>query len=781
MNRLSLGIGARIFIGFAALIVLGVVIGVAGFISLTRVSTAGSISNLAHEVQLKISEARIFEKEYLIKKDDANYNHLMKCLDELSSLAASLKEGMDKTSEVGDINNGQQVYRQAMVEIKKLEEDDAKTLKDLQAMASNIALMAEEESARTSGAVKSDIMQSNAKALKDYALDAIKNITAVGFDVLKYHHDKGLPKAEALESVRNLHFAGSNYFFVVQEDLTLVAHGSDRNLEGKDFGKIQDKKTGKTFMKEVVDSAIKNGDSYTEYFWNKPGMGDSIFPKVTFAKYFKPWGLVICAGVYIDDIEDQVRETGKLVEIGLNKLQQANDIKVSMLETRLNTLYFFSFGQNADKVATGVSRLKTLAASNDKLKQNADTYLENFNRNVRNSSTRVKDVNQIDTAAAQTSKIASGIGSHALDEFSNTASSGKIFISAFILAGALIGLFFATLLARAIIKPITRAIKGIVETSEQVASASSQVSSASQQLAEGSSEQAASLEETSSALEEMTSMTKQNADNAIQANELTQESRQIVGEANQTMTRLTASMAEISRASEQTQKIVKTIDEIAFQTNLLALNAAVEAARAGEAGAGFAVVADEVRNLAMRAAEAAKNTAGMIESTVTKVKEGSSLVDKTNLDFRKVATCVTKSGELISEIAAASNEQSQGIEQINSAIAKMDKVVQENSANAEESASASQQMDAQAKNLEDYLKDLVTLIGGTSKGKTHKWNREPKCGLSAQKHESDSIGIIQAANRTITGNGKANKKSRATPVNRFADAIPFHDDGMDSF
>ena len=682
---------------------------------------------------------------------------------------------------VGEINEAQKVYRQAMVEIKKLDEDDAKNLKDLQSVASNISSMAENVSAQAGTAVKSEIMLNNSKALKDYSLDSIKNITAVGFDVLKYHHEKGLSLETALEAVRNLHFAGNNYFFVVQEDLTLVAHGSDRNLEGKDFAKIQDKKSGKTFMREVVEGAMKSGDSYTEYFWNKPGMGDTIFPKVTFAKYFKPWGLIICAGVYIDDIENQVQQTGKLVSDGLNKLQQANDIKVSMLETRLDSLYFFAFGQNADKVPGDISRLKTVAASNDTLKKMADTYLENFNRNVQNSSTRVKNVSQIDTAAAKTSRSALEIGSRALQEFSHTASFGKIIILACILAGVLIGLLFATLLARTITKPIKRAIKGMVQTSEQVAASSSQVSSASLQLADGASEQAASIEETSSALEEMTSMTKQNAQNAIQANELTQESKKIVGEANQTMSLLTSSMTEISKASEQTQKIVKTIDEIAFQTNLLALNAAVEAARAGEAGAGFAVVADEVRNLAMRAAEAAKNTAGMIESTVAKVKQGSTLVDKTNLDFRKVADCVTKSGELIGEIAAASHEQSQGIEQINSAIAEMDKVVQENSANAEESASASQQMDAQARNLEEYLKDLVTLVGGYSKSEVHKRVTESKNQSPAQTQEPDTNAMIHVQKKIHSGNIKGDAKSHTTSLTRSSHAIPFDEDDMDSF
>lgn len=236
-----------------------------------------------------------------------------------------------------------------------------------------------------------------------------------------------------------------------------------------------------------------------------------------------------------------------------------------------------------------------------------------------------------------------------------------------------------------------RMIEGLDEGAEQVASASGQVSTSSQSLAEGSSEQASSLEETSSSLEEMSSMTKQNADNASQANNLMQEANQVIGNANNSMKELTTSMEEISKASEETSKIIKTIDEIAFQTNLLALNAAVEAARAGEAGAGFAVVADEVRNLAMRAADAAKNTSDLIEGTVKRVKDGGEIVTKTNEAFGDVATSASKVGELVGEIAAASQEQSKGIDQVNSVVAEMDKITQTNAANAEESASASEE------------------------------------------------------------------------------------------
>jgi methyl-accepting chemotaxis protein len=272
-------------------------------------------------------------------------------------------------------------------------------------------------------------------------------------------------------------------------------------------------------------------------------------------------------------------------------------------------------------------------------------------------------------------------------------------------------LLVAWLITQSIAAPLNRIITKLREGSDQVNSASSQVSSASQSLADGSSDQAASIEETSSALEEMSAMTKQNADHADQTNIIMAKSREIVEKANQSMSTLTESMTEISKSSDETSKIVKTIDEIAFQTNLLALNAAVEAARAGEAGAGFAVVADEVRSLALRATEAAKGTASLIESNVKRIKDGSEIVSDTNTAFQEMADSSKSAEGLVAEIATASKEQAHGINQISAAVTEVDRKVQEAAATAEESAAASEEMSRQAQEMKEIVDELILIVG----------------------------------------------------------------------
>ena len=283
---------------------------------------------------------------------------------------------------------------------------------------------------------------------------------------------------------------------------------------------------------------------------------------------------------------------------------------------------------------------------------------------------------------------------------------GLIFVLCVVAAGS--GYWW---MAHGIAQPITVASDTLGHCAEEIAAAAGHVASASQSVAEGASEQAASLEETSSSLEEMSSMTQRNAVNARQASELARATRAAADQGAADMRAMTEAMRGIKSSSDDIAGILKTIDEIAFQTNLLALNAAVEAARAGAAGAGFAVVADEVRNLAQRAAAAAKETSAKIEDAMRRSAQGVEISDKVATVLQDIVAKARQVDELVAQVAAASAEQSQGISQINTAVSQMDKVTQGNAANAEESASAAEELNAQAQALKGAVAELRQLIG----------------------------------------------------------------------
>jgi methyl-accepting chemotaxis protein len=449
---------------------------------------------------------------------------------------------------------------------------------------------------------------------------------------------------------------------------------------------------------------------------------------------------------------------------------------------------------NFEKIDETLDRIKTITF----LKENLDE-LENIRKaahdyhgslkSLLENQGKMEDVaekrrlatDQLTKIADDTAMAGMGQTIKIADEAVEALSLASTTMIIGLIAAIIVGVLLAFFITRGITKPINHIIDGLTSGSEQVSSAAGQVSQSSQQMAEGASEQASSLEETSSSLEELTSMTRRNAENAKEANTKVSGVREDVKKSREAMERMADAISKIKTSSDETAKIVKTIDEIAFQTNLLALNAAVEAARAGEAGKGFAVVAEEVRNLAQRSAAAAKNTSELIEGSQKNADNGVAVSNEVAGILKQIIEGVQIVTQLVSEVSSASDEQAKGIDQINTAVTQMDTVTQSNAANAEESASASEELSAQAVELNEMVGLLVNLVGTQDDRGQKPLKRIQGRAPFRLKGAEEGHALKERVHSLLHHEGGQKNKSNARPVGKRSvvkpnEIIPMGDD-----
>lgn len=616
--------------------------------------------------------------------------------------------------------------------------------------------------------------------------DRVKNAVETAYGTIAYYGElarKGeLSASEAKElaakAISQTRYDENEYFWIQDTSPRMIMHPIKPELNGKDVSQEADP-TGKKLFVECANVARSNGQGFVEYQWAKPNETKPS-PKVSFVKYLPDWNWIIGSGVYVDDVDAAtwalfrpiLLMTLVIAIVGflvahfaatsiarpMNQLAEVANA-VALGDTQVAVAY-----ESADEVGIVADAFRKTC---DYISQLSDKILQvsRGNTDVEIQPKSEKDVlskaiaGLIDTLhslLAEAKRLATAAAEGDLNARADSSKYEGAFKA--LLDGINETVEFLTkpindaavVLERVSARDLTARVvadykgdnakikealnlatqdlqNGMLQVNtaaEQVASASDQIASSSQAIAQGASEQSSAIQELASSIQEIASTSKQNAGNADEAKKLADVASEMVQSGLKSMERMSETIGRIKESSDQTANIVKTIDEIAFQTNLLALNAAVEAARAGDAGKGFAVVAEEVRNLAMRSAEAAKQTAELIAESTKNSDEGVVVNQEVTNSLQEIYNQITKVNEVAVEIAAASRQQAQGVEEINQAMSQLEQATQESAATSEELASAAQELSSQAAELKRLVASFRLDENGNGNGGHGKFSSD---------------------------------------------------------
>lgn len=488
-------------------------------------------------------------------------------------------------------------------------------------------------------------------------------------------------KDTAKEIIRKMRYRedASGYFWIDGTDSTLIMHPVLTEQEGNNRKNETDKNGVKIIQKILSSVTDKNADGYNEFYYTKSD-GKTIAPKMAYSELFEPWGWIVSTGNYIDDMQKEMSSTEKQLNSFSTTLQN-NIIVICII---IFIIIGISGGIFSSYLCNPIRRLADIAGQISK--GNISLDLKHISGKNEISILQNSFCDLIDTFKEQ---------AEAIEKLSNGDLSITITPKSEndVVGNAL----------HMLVNQNHNAFANMSLAADQIAQGSYQIADASKNLADGATQQASAIQQITASVSEIANKSKNNATEVADVQQLIMDTDSAIHSANEKMQQMMVAMKEIKSGSEDIQKIIKVIDDIAFNTNILALNASVEASRAGEHGKGFVVVAEEVRNLAGRSAEASKQTADMIEDSIQRVQKGASLADDTKDALHTISELVERITEAGSIIAKSSDEQALSASQIDNALMQISQITQTNSATSEQCAAASEELSAQTRTLNSQI------------------------------------------------------------------------------
>ncbi len=725
------------------------VVGMTGYFSLNRVIDEADNGLMTLELDVMVNELLSDQVRYERTGEAELFTALGEHLKKTQVKLSGLVDIMGETPALQALTAGTLRYS---LSLATLEEAKAKKLAlrgELQQSVDKTRSVVNDTSVHAEKMIRDQVLESTIQSMKKQSFGAVRELVDVAYGVMDIAYKNGKTQEEALDTLRNMRFGGKNYFFVVTPDFTMMAHGGDFTQEGKGFSDIKDQKTGKAFMKEVVNGAIKDGHSVTEYFFTKPGHGKALFPKVTVARYFMPWNLVVCTGVYLDEIDLAAKKMEEVIGEGFEKLQRISQLNDYLMNVRIKALYYLAYQSDPGDVEKTMQSLLSADEASDAVKAAGSSYLTHWNEYV------AQDVHEKNTgreAQVMVSEASNGmhaIADEARKSFGMTAKSGKSVIVCFLLVGVGLAMGAAVVLIFAITIPLKQVssmlqdiaegdgdltqrltvasqdelgdvatwfnhfvgklqqmIGEIAENSKTLALSSGDLRGLASQMADGAeatsgkshtvaaaSEQMScnmadvsrETEQSAGAINSMASATEEMTATITEIAQNSENARSVTGEAVAQAKRTKEKVGDLGNAAMEIGQVTEVIAEISEQINLLALNATIEAARAGDAGKGFAVVADEIKELARQTASSSKD----IKARIAGIQDSAG---DTATEIDIITGVIDQVNQIVVTIAAAIEEQSVTTAEISGAVNQTSSGIQMVTDKVQESSNVARDM-----------------------------------------------------------------------------------------